>query len=98
MTINAYTSLRILAILCVCLAYTSTTKVVKNSRGCKSLIGKLLNTLRRLARGKLVCGDANSEGSPSAKACTEEHEPYKRQQHPGKQAQHCEAHNNRMLV
>jgi hypothetical protein len=77
--------------VCVCLAYTSTTKVVKNSRGCKSLIGKLLNILSRLARGKLACGDAYSEGSPPAKACTEEHEPYKRLHHSGKQSHHCEA-------
>ncbi|HEX9150448.1 MAG TPA: hypothetical protein VF842_00085 [Flavobacterium sp.] len=47
--------------------------------------------MSRLARGKLVWSDPCSEGSQTAKACTEEHKAHKRLTKLGKHAQQCEA-------
>lgn len=47
--------------------------------------------MSRLASGKLARGDLGSEGSRTAKICTEEHKAHKRLVILGKHAQQCEA-------
>jgi hypothetical protein len=72
----------------VCAKYEHLVSKIRNIlKGGSPLSASCWNILSRLARRKLVCREACSEESESAKVCTESHEAHKRLFTLGKRSQ-----------